>query len=66
MRRLFTILTVILLCGCTSEQVYHGMQASQRNECDKLQLSERDDCLKRLAPDDYREYERQRKTLEKK
>jgi hypothetical protein len=57
---------IALLSGCTNEQIYHGAQANQRNECDKLQLSQREECLKHLAPADYRDYERERQKLEKK
>ena len=53
------------LVGCTNEQVYDSVQTNQRNECEKLQLSQRDDCLKRLGPN-YDTYEHQRDELNKK
>jgi len=57
---------IVFISGCTNEQVYHSVQANQRNECEKLQLNQREDCLKRLAPEDYRDYQRERQQLEKK
>jgi hypothetical protein len=56
---------VVSLCACTNEQVYDSVQASQRNECDKLQTVQREECLKRLAPS-YDKYEKERQKLLKK
>lgn len=64
--RLFVLVFIVFSLGCTNEQIYHGVQANQRNECDKLQLSQREECLKRLPPADYRDYKRERQKLEKK
>jgi type III secretory pathway lipoprotein EscJ len=66
LRKLFLSALMLTCVGCTSEHIYQGVQANQRNECDKLQLSQREECLKRLPPADYRNYERERQALEKK
>ncbi len=63
---LVVLVMIMFIGGCTNEQIYHSVQASQRNECERLQLNQREDCLKRLTPEDYRAYERERQKLEKK
>lgn len=65
MRFLTLVFAATGLCACTSHQVYDAVQASKRAECEQLQMVQRAECLKHLAPD-YRDYERERQKLEKK
>lgn len=53
------------LCSCTNKQVYDSVQNSNKLECDKLQTVQREECLKRLAPE-YDKYEAEREKLLKK
>lgn len=48
-----------------SEQVYNSMKNSQQNDCDNLPWSQREECLKHVAPD-YKNYNRERENLHKK
>ena len=61
--RMSVILAVF--SACTHHQAYDSMQTSQKNECEKLPLTQRDDCLKRLTTS-YKDYEHERQKLEKK
>lgn len=62
MRFLNYCLVLLLLSGCTNQEVYNAVQTNQRNQCDELTGNQRDACLKNLAPD-YTTYERERKEL---
>ncbi len=53
-----------LLMSCSNRQVYESVKANQQNQCDLLQLEQREECLKHLPPA-YNDYERNRKALEK-
>jgi hypothetical protein len=59
------LVLAIGLCSCTNEQVYDSVQNSNKLECDKLQTVQREECLKRLAPE-YSKYEAEREKLLKK
>ena len=63
--RLIVVILAVGISACTSHEVYDAVQTTQRNECERLQLTQREDCLKRLSPD-YKEYERERQKLHKK
>ena len=55
----------VSLCACTDKQVYDSVQNSNKLECDKLQTVQREECLKRLAPE-YDKYKAERENLLKK
>jgi hypothetical protein len=59
---LFFVVLAVSLCSCTSKEVYNSVQANQRNECDKLQPVQRQECLTRFELD-YEKYEQERKKL---
>ncbi|WP_415038896.1 hypothetical protein [Alcanivorax sp.] len=54
---LFT--AAILLCACSEKAVYDNIQLNNRLQCDKVPLSEYDDCMSR-ASKPYEDYERER------
>ena len=54
---LFT--AAILLCACSEKAVYDNIQLNNRLQCDKVPLSEYDDCMSR-AGKPYEDYERER------
>ena len=56
------LLMLLALGACSNQQVYNNVQVNQKNECEKLQLTQRQDCLNKLSPD-YNEYEAERKKL---
>jgi uncharacterized FlgJ-related protein len=62
---LMVVALAVGLCSCTNQQIYNSTQISQKNECEKLQTVQRDECMKRLGPD-YEKYEAERKKLLKK
>lgn len=49
------LLVALALPGCSNRQIYEGLQAGQRNECQRLAEPERNKCLERanLRYDDY-------------
>ncbi len=49
------LLVALALPGCSNRQIYEGLQAGQRNECQRLAEPERSKCLERanLRYDDY-------------
>ena len=49
-----------LTTGCTSEQIYYGLQSHRAQECQSLTGSEREQCFKQIE-DSYTEYENKRK-----
>lgn len=53
------IAAALLAGGCTSQQIYAGLQARQRNECLQLDEQGRDRCLA-AADVSWADYERQR------
>lgn len=52
------------IAACSNRQVYDSVQANNRLECQKLPLSQQEECLQK-ANKSYDEYERERKELEK-
>ena len=54
---LFT--AAILLCACSEKAVYDNIQLNNPLQCDKVPLSEYDDCMSR-ASKPYEDYERER------
>ena len=62
MRYLFFVLIITYLCSCSHEQIYDSMKNAKRMDCETLPWSQREECLKNLAPD-YKEYECERKKL---
>lgn len=55
---LITLLALGAACasvGCSNQQMYEGLQAGQRNECQRLAEPERSKCLEsaRRRYDDY-------------
>jgi hypothetical protein len=63
MRKILVCLTVLSatgVSGCTERAWYEGARQSQRNECYKMPLPAREECLKALDSESYDEYQRQR------
>jgi hypothetical protein len=59
-----TIALMVLLSasvGCTARTAYDGLRYNQELNCQKMQGSDRDNCLKR-SDMSYDEYQRQLKT----
>ena len=56
------LLLLLLVAGCTNQQVYNGAREANRQECQKLQQGEMQRCLQRLDVN-YDEYQRQREEL---
>lgn len=58
-------LIVILILGlsaCSQRGYYESIHTNQRNQCENLAGSQRDECFRHLGPD-YQTYERQRQEL---
>ena len=45
MKASFYAATILLLAGCSSQQVYDSTQSLRVQDCEKLSISERDACL---------------------
>jgi hypothetical protein len=58
-KRILLFTAAILLSACSEKAVYDNIQLNNRLQCDKLPLSEYDDCMSR-ASKPYEEYERER------
>lgn len=56
----FVLLMAVVVSACTQRAWYEGAKQSQRNECYKMPLSAREECLKALDSETYDEYQRQR------
>jgi NAD(P)-dependent dehydrogenase (short-subunit alcohol dehydrogenase family) len=54
------VVAMVLLCSCTAQQTYEGMQQGKRNECAKLPQSQQAQCLEE-ANISYAEYQRRRR-----
>jgi len=53
--------SIFILYGCSSKQMYYGLQQSQRIECQKIvDKTEYDECMARLN-ESYEQYEKERK-----
>ena len=48
--------TVVLLAGCSSEQIYTAIQDNQRFECSKMAEAQAEDCASQFDTS-YSEYE---------
>lgn len=57
------LLLIIYFCmtltGCTSQQVYDGIQKNRYNDCEKLNEPQREDCQKQYEKP-YEDYSRKR------
>ncbi|MGI9285498.1 MAG: hypothetical protein ACR2P1_08910 [Pseudomonadales bacterium] len=60
---LVTLLT-ISTAACSNRAVYENIQAKNRLDCQKLPLSQQEECLQG-SNKSYEEYERERQELEK-
>ena len=63
MTRTITCFMVLMILGasaCTQRAWYEGAKQSQRNECYKMPLPAREECLQKLDSETYDEYQRQR------
>ncbi|TFH73788.1 hypothetical protein E3V39_11470 [Gammaproteobacteria bacterium LSUCC0112] len=62
MKLTFTITFIFLLMmgACSNRGAYEAFQANNRQQCFKLPMSQRDDCLDR-ASKPYNTYERERR-----
>lgn len=59
------MIVVLLLGACSNKAIYDNIQSNNRMDCEKLPLSQYDECIER-AEKSYDEYERERKeALEK-
>ncbi|MGI9296131.1 MAG: hypothetical protein ACR2PS_19275 [Pseudomonadales bacterium] len=67
MKRSIVLITLlgVSMAACSNRAVYENIQAHNRLECQKLPLSQQEECLQQ-ADKSYDEYERERKELEKK
>ena len=54
------VVAAVLLCSCTAQQTYEGIQQGQRNECGHLPQSQQAQCLDD-ANISYAEYRRRRR-----
>jgi hypothetical protein len=59
MRISLSLITVILIAGCSNEQIYNSMQENQRMECGKLPGAQYEECMREFNTS-YKEYERER------
>ncbi|MBL4672274.1 MAG: hypothetical protein JKX81_08420 [Arenicella sp.] len=61
--KLTTLIILVTISGCTSKQLYEGVQENSRSRCQREPNQDaREECLKGLEPD-YRRYKRQRDDL---
>lgn len=63
MRKILVCLAVLSatgVSGCAERAWYEGARQSQRNECYKMPLPAREECLQKLGSETYDEYQRQR------
>ncbi len=60
MKRLSVPLAFAVLCACSSQGVYEGIQTSNRLECNKVPPSQYEECL-RKSNKPYSDYDRERK-----
>lgn len=56
------IVFVLFISACSERGYYESIQTSNRNHCQQLAGSQRDECFRQLGPD-YQTYERQRQEL---
>lgn len=61
--KLFVLVAVVLLTGCSTAGWYEGMKARQQMECRQLPSAEYEDCMKQLDKS-FLEYETERKGVE--
>lgn len=63
----FKLMPIILLSSalgaCSTAAWYDGIQYSQRQECERMQGTAREECLERISNSSYEDYERQRKEV---
>ncbi|MEH6782971.1 MAG: hypothetical protein V7688_03765 [Alcanivorax jadensis] len=59
MKKILLLTAAILLSACSEKAVYDNIQLNNRLQCDKVPLSEYDDCMSR-AGKPYEDYERER------
>ena len=59
MKKTLLFITTIFLTACSQKAVYDNIQLNNRIQCDKVPLSEYDDCMSR-ASKPYEDYERER------
>lgn len=64
MKVILVVNLLLVLMGCTNQDIYEAIQINQKNQCDQLSGGQRETCIKQLAPD-YTTYERQRKEVDK-
>ncbi|WP_269620515.1 hypothetical protein [Zhongshania sp. BJYM1] len=60
MKLMSLFIALIMLAGCSNRSLYEGVQASNRNDCAKLQSPQYDECMEN-ANRSYNDYERERK-----
>jgi len=62
-RAVAALLIAVLVCGCTSRQLYQYGQEHQREQCRSGPPSDYDECMKR-ANESYDTYRRNRREVE--
>lgn len=59
MRASLFSLTILVLAGCTNQQIYNAVQENRRMECGKLPQNQYEECIRDYSTS-YQEYERAR------
>ena len=59
-----TIVLILLVTGCTTQNVYDSFRFNRELECQQMQGIDRDDCMRRTGMS-YDEYQRQLKQQNK-
>ncbi len=60
--RYLSIITVLLLQACSSQQVYEAIQSNQTQECQKVPQQEYEACMERVK-ESYEAYLEKRETV---
>jgi len=60
---IFIMMATIALTGCSAKELYDAGKASRKQNCERLPVSEREQCFKEINNKSYKEYERERKKI---
>jgi len=60
MNKLWLLIVVFFLAGCSNKAVYENIQINNRNSCAKVPPPQYEECIER-ANKSYEEYEQERK-----
>lgn len=53
---------LLLLSACSNQAWYEGFKVGAENDCNKQPPGAREDCLRRVNPQSYDSYEKERTT----